>query len=40
MKMDKIEKRIIISSLSLMGLFVFSLLYAKSNAAVCQEQIQ
>ncbi|HRE50737.1 MAG TPA: cytochrome c oxidase subunit II [Flavitalea sp.] len=31
MKMDKIEKRIIISSLSLMGLFVFSLLYAKSK---------
>ena len=31
MKMDKIEKRIIISSLLLMGLFVFSLLYAKNK---------
>ncbi len=31
MVMDKTEKRIIISSLLLMGLFVFSLLYAKSK---------
>ena len=37
--MDKLEKRIIISSLLLMGLFVFSLLYAKnkykSNVVEC-----
>jgi len=31
MVIDKIEKRIIISSLLLMGLFVFSLLYAKNK---------
>ncbi len=31
MEIDKIEKRIIIASLSLMGLFVFSLLYAKNK---------
>ena len=31
MKIDKIEKRIILSSMVLMGLFVFSLLYAKSR---------
>ncbi|MBL7737410.1 MAG: cytochrome c oxidase subunit II [Chitinophagaceae bacterium] len=31
MKMDKIEKRVIISSLLLMSLFVFSLLYAKNK---------
>ena len=31
MVMDKTEKRIIISSLLLMGLFVFSLLYAKNK---------
>lgn len=31
MVMDKIEKRVIMSSLLLMGLFVFSLLYAKSK---------
>ena len=39
MVIDKIEKRIIISSLALMGLFVFSLLYAKdkykSNVPEC-----
>ncbi len=31
MAIDKIEKRIIISSMMLMGLFVFSILYAKSK---------
>jgi len=31
MSMDKLEKRVIISSLLLMGLFVFSILYAKSR---------
>ena len=31
MTMDKLEKRIIISSLLLMGLFVFSILYAKNK---------
>jgi cytochrome c oxidase subunit II len=31
MVIDKIEKRIIISSMLLMGLFVFSLLYAKNK---------
>jgi cytochrome c oxidase subunit II len=31
MAIDKIEKRIIISSMFLMGLFVFSLLYAKNK---------
>ena len=31
MKIDKIEKRVIISSMALMGLFVFSLLYARQN---------
>jgi cytochrome c oxidase subunit 2 len=31
MEMDKIEKRVIFSSLLLMGLFVFSLLYAKNK---------
>jgi cytochrome c oxidase subunit II len=31
MTMDKLEKRVIISSLLLMGLFVFSILYAKSR---------
>jgi cytochrome c oxidase subunit 2 len=31
MAMDKIEKRVIISSMALMSLFVFSLLYAKSK---------
>ena len=31
MAIDKIEKRIIFASLALMGLFVFSLLYAKSK---------
>jgi cytochrome c oxidase subunit II len=31
MVFDKLEKRIILSSLFLMGLFVFSLLYAKSR---------
>lgn len=31
MKMDKIEKRVIISSMALMSLFVFSLLYAKNK---------
>lgn len=31
MVMDKTEKRIIVSSLLLMGLFVFSLLYAKNK---------
>jgi len=31
MPMDKLEKRVIISSLLLMGLFVFSILYAKSR---------
>ena len=31
MAIDKIEKRIIFASLALMGLFVFSLLYAKSR---------
>jgi cytochrome c oxidase subunit 2 len=31
MKIDKIEKRIILSSLVLMGLFVFSLLYARNR---------
>lgn len=29
--MDKIEKRVILSALSLMGLFIFSLLYAKNK---------
>jgi cytochrome c oxidase subunit II len=31
MKLDKIEKRIIIATMALMGLFVFSLLYAKDK---------
>jgi len=31
MTMDKLEKRVIISSLLLMGLFVFSILYAKNR---------
>lgn len=31
MKIDKIEKRIILSSMVLMGLFVFSLLYARNR---------
>lgn len=31
MSIDKIEKRIILSSLALMGLFVFSLVYARSK---------
>lgn len=31
MKLDKIEKRVILATMALMGLFVFSLLYAKDK---------